>query len=202
MPDRYDTSGNIEDEYYPGTAVLKNREEIRDSMDLLERETEFLVAAYEEVFTRFDESLTADLRFFYSLHNRVFGALFEWAGRPRTVQIAKGSTPFCPSQNIAAMLHGLFAELKQHHWLSNLNQLAFLQQAARYMCEINAVHPFREGNGRIIRFYVDVLAARVHGDLFDWTKTSQEEYLQACVVGFGGDYRLMVSILQRCATFV
>lgn len=58
MPDRYDTTGNPADEYYPGTSVLINLEDIRDPEELLERETELQLAAYQEVFGSFDESLT------------------------------------------------------------------------------------------------------------------------------------------------
>lgn len=68
MTDRYDTTGNPEDEYYPDTSVLINLEGIRDSTALLDRETELQIAAYEEIFTSFDEALTPDLPFFYYLH--------------------------------------------------------------------------------------------------------------------------------------
>jgi hypothetical protein len=54
MTDRYDTTGNPEDEYYPGTSVLINLEDIRDPEELLERETELHLAAYEEMFGAFD----------------------------------------------------------------------------------------------------------------------------------------------------
>jgi hypothetical protein len=64
MTDRYDTVGNPEDEYYPGTSVLFNLEDIRDPDALLKRETELHLAAYEEMFVSFDEQLTPDLPFF------------------------------------------------------------------------------------------------------------------------------------------
>jgi len=130
----------------------------------------------------------------------MFSPLFIWAGRPRTVGILKGGTPFCPPQNIAAMMNAIFTELEQEHWLSDLNVKTFIERAAYYICEINAVHPFREGNGRVIRFYLDVLSARARGDIFDWTKTSAEEYLQACIAGFQQDYSLMIQGLKRCAS--
>jgi hypothetical protein len=57
MTNRYDTRGNPEDEYYPGTSVLTNLEGIRDPGELLERETELQLAAYEAIFSSFDESL-------------------------------------------------------------------------------------------------------------------------------------------------
>jgi cell filamentation protein len=110
MADRYDTTGNPEDEYYPGTSVLINLEDISDPVELLERETELQVAAYEEMFGSFDETLTPDLPFFYYLHHMIFARLYVWAGRPRTVGILKGGTPFCPPQNIDAMMGTLFSE--------------------------------------------------------------------------------------------
>ncbi|MBA2734271.1 MAG: Fic family protein [Acidobacteria bacterium] len=200
MPDRYDTTGNPEDEYYPGTSVLINLEDIRDPEELLERETELQLAAYEAIFSSFDESLTPDLPFFYYLHHLMFSPLFVWAGRARTVGIAKGGTPFCPPQNIDSMMNALFAELKQERWLEGLDLDSFIERAAYYICEINAVHPFREGNGRAIRFYMDVLSARTRGDIFDWTKSSTDEYLQACIAGFQQNYTLMISALKRCAS--
>jgi cell filamentation protein len=200
MPDRYDTTGNPEDEYYPGTSVLINLEEIRDEEELLERETELQLAAYQEIFTSFDESLLPDLSFFYYLHHMIFSSLFSWAGRPRTVGISKGGTPFCPPQNIDGMMSALFGELEQERWLEGLDLDSFIERSAYYICEINAIHPFREGNGRTIRFYIDVLSARTRGDIFDWTKAGAGEYLQACIAGFQQDYSLMISCLERCAS--
>jgi cell filamentation protein len=199
MTGRYDTTGNPEDEYYPGTSVLINLEDIRDPEELLERETELQLAAYEEIFSQFDEEITPDLPFFYYLHHLIFGTLFVWTGRPRTVGISKGGTPFCPPQNIDGMMSTVFAELEREHWLNGLDPDSFTERAAYYICEINAVHPFREGNGRAIRFYIDVLSARTRGDLFDWTQSTGDEYLQACVAGFQKDYSKMITVLNRCA---
>lgn len=199
MTDRYDTTGNSEDEYYPGTSVLINLEDIRDPEELLERETELHLAAYEEMFGEFDEGLTPDLPFFYYLHHMIFAPLYVWAGRPRTVGISKGGTPFCPPQNIPTMMGALFTELERERWLGGLNLESFIERAAYFVCEINAVHPFREGNGRAIRFYLDVLSARARGDIFDWTQAGADEYLRACIEGFNQDYGRMRAILQRCA---
>jgi cell filamentation protein len=199
MTDRYNTSGNPEDEYYPYTAVLTNLEDIRDPEELLERETELHLAVYEEMFGSFDEQLTPDLPFFYYLHHMIFSRLYVWAGRPRTVGISKGGTPFCPPQNIDAMMGALFAELAKERWLVGSEPESFIERAAYYVCEVNAVHPFREGNGRAIRFYLDVLSARARGDIFDWTLTGGDEYLLACVAGFNQDYGPMAALLKRCA---
>src|SRR5215211_5897011 len=126
MTGRYDTTHNPEDEYYPGTSVLINLEDIRDPEELLERETELQLEAYERIFSPFDESLTPDLPFFYYLHHMMFSPLFVWAGRPRTVGISKGGTPFCPPQNIDTMMNPLFGELEREHWLSRLSLDSFI----------------------------------------------------------------------------
>jgi cell filamentation protein len=105
----------------------------------------------------------------------MFSPLFVWAGRSRTVGIAKGGTPFCPPQNIDVMMSALFAELEQERWLEGLDLESLIGRAAYYICEINAVQPFREGNGRAIRFYIDELSARTRGDIFGWTKSSADE---------------------------
>lgn len=130
----------------------------------------------------------------------MFSPLFVWAGRPRTVGISKGGTPFCPPQNIDMMMNAIFAELERERWLIALDLDAFIERAACYICEINAVHPFREGNGRAIRFYIDVLSARARGDIFDWTKATADEYVEACVAGFQRNYSLMIEGLKRCAS--
>lgn len=199
MADRYDTTGNPEDEYYSGTSVLINLEGIRDPVELLERETELQLAAYKEMFSSFDETLTPDLPFFYYLHHMMFASLYVWAGRSRTVGISKGGTPFCPPHNIEVMMGALFSELGSEQWLAGLNNESFLRRAAYYVCESNAVHPFREGNGRAIRFYLDVLSARARSDIFDWTLVGEDEYLQACVAGFAQNYSPMEAVLGRCA---
>jgi cell filamentation protein len=152
MTDRYDTTDNPEDECYPNTSVLINTENIRDPEELLERETELQLIAYEAIFTAFDEGLIPDLPFFYYLHHMMFSPLFVWAGRPRTVGISKGGTPFCPPQNIDAMMNSIFAELEQERWLDSLDPDSFMERAAYYICEINAMHPFREGNGALSDF--------------------------------------------------
>lgn len=97
------------------------------------------------------------------------------------------------------MMGALFSELEGERWLTGLELESFLGRVAYYAREINAVHPFREGNGRAIRFYLDILSARARGDIFDWTLASEEEFLRACVAGFDGDHGLMLAVLERCA---
>jgi cell filamentation protein len=115
------------------------------------------------------------------------------------VGISKGGNPFCPPQNIDGMQSALFSELSEERWLAGLDLDPSLNRAAYHVCELNAIHPFREGTGRAIRFYIDVLSVRSRGDLFDWTQAGAEGYSQACIEGFNQDYRRLRLILMRCA---
>jgi cell filamentation protein len=98
------------------------------------------------------------------------------------------------------MMDAIFVELGRERWLAGLDLDPFIERAAYYICEINAVHPYREGNGRAIRFYIDVLSAKARGDISDWTRAGADEYLRACVAGFRQDYTPMASVLKRCTS--
>jgi cell filamentation protein len=56
--------------------------------------------------------------------------MFTWAGRPRTVGISKGGTPFCPPQNIDTMMNAIFTEIEQERWLGGLDLDTFIERAA------------------------------------------------------------------------
>jgi fido (protein-threonine AMPylation protein) len=79
---------------------------------------------------------------------------------------------------------------------------SFTGRAGYYVCEVNAVHPFHEGNGRAARFYVDALSARTLGDIFDRTQSTAGEYLRVCFAGFRQGYSLTIEVLKRCASAI
>ncbi|MBI5413448.1 Fic family protein [Candidatus Peregrinibacteria bacterium] len=64
-------------------------------------------------------------------------------------------------------------------------------------CEFNAIHPFREGNGRIIRLFIDLLAVNGGYGLIDYSKTLKAHYIKACVAGMQKDYVPMQRIFFK-----
>jgi cell filamentation protein len=126
------------------------------------------------------------------------GSLDEWAEKPRTVLISKCGTPFCAPEYIDSSLQRLFEELEENKWLEGSTLDEFLDYLSYLVSEINAIHPFREGNARTIRFFADVLAARTFGDIFEWVNAPKDEFLLACINGFSGNYGLMRQILEKC----
>jgi cell filamentation protein len=98
-----------------------------------------------------------DLPHLCAIHRRVFGDIYDWAGQIRTVAIAKGSL-FCLPQYIETSAAEIFRALHSENFLLDLDREAFVARLAYYLGEVNAVHPFREGNGRTQRAFFEQLA--------------------------------------------
>ena len=98
-----------------------------------------------------------DLPHLQEIHKRIFGDIYEWAGQIRTVAIAKGAM-FCLPQYIDSSAAVIFGELHDEDCLRGLRRDAFVGRLAHYLGEVNALHPFREGNGRAQRAFFRQLA--------------------------------------------
>ena len=90
-----------------------------------------------------------DIRHLQSIHRYIFQDVFPWAGDFREVMTARtGSFGFPPPQFLLPSLETLFKKLATETHLKNLNPDQFAERAGHYLGELNAIHPFREGNGR------------------------------------------------------
>lgn len=98
-----------------------------------------------------------DLVHLCEIHRRIFSDIYAWAGQLRTVAIAKGSW-FCFPQSIQSSAADIFRALHGESLLRGLPRDAFTDRLTYYLGEVNAVHPFREGNGRAQRAFFDQLA--------------------------------------------
>jgi cell filamentation protein len=165
--------GAFADPYcYPGTTVLKNIPGLRDAKTL---------AQYELSLTdqRAREPLPIghfSVRHYRSVHRHLFGDVYPWAGRFRTIRIAKEQSVFCYPQNIASEMKRAFAEIKSAKLLGGLSREAFATGAAHFLAEVNAIHPFREGNGRTQLAFMAVLGDRA-GHSLDLTQIEREPLL-------------------------
>jgi cell filamentation protein len=111
--------------------------------------------------------------------------LQDWAGRYRTVNIAKGGDMYCLVPHIAGQMEARFVPIRAGRG-KRLSREGFAARAAEHACEINAVHPFREENGRRQRAFPERLAAKA-GHAIDlrligpaeWSRASIESFRQA-----------------------
>ena len=177
---------------YPGTTVLINLHDIRDQKKLDQYELMLYTAQARQPLPtgQFDY---AHLR---AIHRHFFSTLYAWAGEERTVDIAKGDTLFAHYPYIASASQKLFNQLNNEVFLRNSDKNAFCKRLSYYFNEINAIHPFREGNGRTQRAFCDLLAKQANYTL-DWTKTTTPDYIQASIEGFQGNYVAMQTIFEH-----
>lgn len=133
----------IEDPYcYKGTTVLRNIPGIRDA-DALEE--------FEAVSTvqRADEPLPdgrLSLHHYRAIHRHLFQDVYRWAGRYRVTRISKGDSMFCHPEPIPRQMRRLFGALAEQNFLRGLSRSDFASRAAHFLAELNAIHPFRDGN--------------------------------------------------------
>ncbi len=149
----------------PVTGVLYNRLGFRSAAALEAAEREITHAA----LILLDESPVSpsyDLPHLREIHRRIFGDIYEWAGQIRTVAIAKGAM-FCLPQYVESSAAVVFRELHDEDCLRGLRHDMFVGRLAYYLGEVNALHPFREGNGRAQRAFFAAACPRrrVHARL-------------------------------------
>lgn len=163
---------------YPDTQVLKNKFDERNALMLqkLERRLSMLGALELRLktFKKFDFDT---LKY---IHKGMFGSIYTWAGEIRTVDIAKGNSFFCPAFNIEAYANDIFTNLQRNKYLRGLNFTDFCRQAADLLGDLNALHPFREGNGRATREFMYHLSLNA-GYYLNFALVNKEEYMKASV---------------------
>ena len=176
---------NMDPYVYPGTNVLRNIRDIRAAdklADLEAQATNFRIRQLEHkplvgVF---------DTRHLQSIHHHIFQDVYPWAGDLRTVNIGKSGDLFALHQHIVSTLAKTFEELKQERYLSGADLKRFCNRGAYYLGEINAIHPFREGNGRTQREFIRELALR-NGYSLDWSRVSRDRMMDASKQSFRRD---------------
>ena len=140
----------------PATGVLRNKLGLGTAADLEAAEREITHAALI-LLSETRVRPAYDLRHLCAVHQRIFADIYEWAGRIRTVAISKGSL-FCRPQYIETSAAEIFRQLSDENFLLSLERDAFLDRLTYYLGEVNAIHPFREGNGRTQRAFFEQLA--------------------------------------------
>lgn len=167
---------------YPGTTVLINKLDLRTQNDLDAFEAEITAQRSDEPLP--EGNFDAD--HYRAVHHHLFQDVFAWAGELRTVRIAKGGNWFCYPEHIEAELDRLFSQLKDANLLRDLTKQNFAREAAHFLAELNAIHAFREGNGRTQLTFFVLLTDRA-GHSLALERLNPEAFLQAMIASFQGD---------------
>jgi cell filamentation protein len=195
---RYDYEfERVNDYCYPDSYVLRNRFDIRDAETLNTAEREFVSAKLAHIKGNPIKG-KFDLNHLCSRHRYLFCDIYDWAGELRTVNIAKGNQ-FCNYIHLGTYAEGVFAKLKAEKRLSDTSPDAIPERLAYYLSEINVLHPFREGNGRTQRVFIEYLA-QVAGWHTDFSDVSDREMIEASALAFALEYDMLITMLRRIVT--
>lgn len=172
--------GIFEDPYcHRGSSVLINKLGI-----VLADELEaFEVAMFSLRSTQALPIGNFDAAHYRSVHSHLFQDVYDWAGEYRTIRIAKGGSMFCFPEHIKEQMDFLFATLADGPLAGGGMRDDFIATAATFLADLNAIHPFREGNGRTQFTFLFLLGERA-GHRLDVARIRPQEMLAAMMENF------------------
>ena len=182
---------------YPDSFILKNKLNISEQIVLEDAERNITALRILELKQN-PPAGKMNFKYLKKLHSQIFGDIYDWAGKVRIVNITKGNM-FCDCRFIEQMADGIFKELENEHYLQLYDVETAAGRLAYYLSEINALHPFREGNGRTQRLFIEILAERA-GVEVDFSEVSAEEMIEASAESFLKRYEKMDRLIRRIIT--
>lgn len=177
---------------YPGTSVLKNKLGIRDQAKLDEFELALFLTRSEEPFP----AGNLDSAHYRAIHRHLFQDVYAWAGMYRTIRIGKGGNWFCYPDYIEQEMDRVFLALGKARFFSTLGLADFRSSAAGLLAELNAIHPFRDGNGRTQLSFLLLLTQRC-GHSFIAEALDPEAVMQAMIASFSGNIKALEQLMEK-----
>lgn len=191
---------NFQDPYIDqSSGCLRNLLGIKDSEELSKVETSLVLnRCYElELISIYNPS---DKKFNFQhlqdIHKHLFQDIYEWAGQVRHVDISKDDTRFDMHQLIDFSASAIFYRLESQNYLKGSDATKFSKNAGHYMRELNQMHPFREGNGRTQRVFINLLAHN-NGYHIEWKNISQKQLIEAYTKTGKGDPKPLAALIRE-----
>lgn len=175
---------------YKGTQTLKNKLGLRDPLQLESFELEMTAL-------RANEPLPVgkyDTQHYRHVHHHIFQDVYRWAGKYRTVRTSKGGNPFCYPEYIEQEMNRLFATVGRS--LEAENSDHFVVEAAKFLAELNAIHPFREGNGRTQLSFISMIGEQA-GFPLNFSAVQRDSFLPAMIASYAGELDPLMSELSN-----
>lgn len=150
--------------------VLENKLGISDSVELARVEEKISKTKAIELFDSglLNQLKPGEVKSLYTIHQFLFGDIFAFAGQTRLVNIAKGNFRFAPIMYLEVALKNI----------EKMPQTTFNEIVEKYV-EMNIAHPFREGNGRSMRIWLDLIFKKELGQVINWSLVDKNDYLLA-----------------------
>lgn len=185
----------ISDGCYEGTSVLINKFDIRDGnqLDTIEQGITGALIAKASIEISFKN---VDLNFYRMLHRYIFSDIYEWAGELRLVNMSKKGTNFCAYDEIEEQGSRIFNRLNKSNYFKNLPFEEFIDEFTQLYCELNYLHPFREGNGRVQRLFLSMLVSN-YGKKIDFSKIDKDLFMIATIKSVSGDIFMLKDMFKE-----
>ncbi len=150
--------------------TLENKLGISDQTELAREEERLSKMRARELFEEgiLNELTAGSVKSLFGIHRYLFQDIYPFAGKIRTVNISKGGFRFAPIMYLELSLNTI----------EKMPQTSFDEIIEKYV-EMNAAHPFREGNGRAMRIWLDLILKTELGQVIDWSRVDKEDYLLA-----------------------
>ena len=150
--------------------ILENKLGVTDSAELARIEERISKAKALELFEKglLDQFEIGTFQGLAKIHKYLFGEIYSFAGQVRTVNIAKGNFRFAPVLYLQAALEQI----------EQMPQSTFDEIVEKYV-EMNVAHPFREGNGRSTRLWLNAILKKGLQQVIDWSQVDKDDYLLA-----------------------
>jgi cell filamentation protein len=150
--------------------TMNNKLGIADSVELARAEEKISKKKAIDLFEsgRLDELEAGKYAALAEIHRALFGEIYDFAGKTRDVNLAKGNFRFAPVMYLKAALDNI----------DTMPQSTYDEIIEKYV-EMNIAHPFREGNGRSTRIWLDLMLKKELCQVVDWSKVDKNDYLLA-----------------------
>ncbi|MGO1058707.1 Fic/DOC family protein [Planococcus sp. FY231025] len=181
---------------YPDTDILINLFDLKDEEKLKELEKVYTLFRLSELRIRPPKD-PLDMEAFLEIHRYILQDVYPFAGELRKEMISKGSSSFAHPKFIDVEMRKIFAGLAEENYLKGLPREKLIARLAHYLAELNALHPFREGNGRTVREFARQLALNA-GYRLDWEKiAAPAEIINAFVDSFNTNNERLENLLDE-----
>jgi cell filamentation protein len=188
----------MQDGCYENSTVLINKFDIRDQKALDEMEQIITAINYAEIELdlKFEN---VDFGYYKNIHKLMFDEIYDWVGKIRRVNMSKNGINFCEASSIEENGILCFEHLKAKNYLKDMEFEKFIEYLTELYCDLNILHPFREGNGRVQRLFLTLLIKNT-GYEIDFSKIDADLLMISTIKSVSGDIFLLKDILKENIT--
>lgn len=187
---------NADDIYcYPNSSVLKNKFDLLEQDQLDAFEADITLARIISIENNPIQG-NFDFNHLKRIHFEIFQDIYDWAGEVRRVDILRESSRFANVRMIDQAAEYIFSNIAKENLFRDLEHYEVAKKLAHYLSEINVLHPFRDGNGRVQRVFISQLASAA-GYQLDYSDLNQVIMYESMEKAFYGEEESLVSLINQ-----